>query len=408
MGSSLKRTLSLPVVTLYGLGTIIGAGIYVLIGEVVATSGYLTPAAFLLAAVIAAFSAFSYAELASRFPLSAGEAIYVDRAFEISAFSTIIGLLMVFVGIVASATLVRGFIGYFQYLIPIDDYILIVLLVAALGGFAAWGISQSAWLAIVTTLIEIGGLLLIIWVTRSSIAELPLVLEKLEAQILLDGWGSVPTGAFIAFFAFLGFEDIVNVAEEVKNPSRNLPWAVILSLLISALLYIAISIAVVTSVPPAELAGNPAPLALVYERAVGESAVFIVVIGIAAIINGTLVMMIMATRILYGMSRQQWLPSQLSEINHKTGTPLFATALITLLVLFLALWFPVTTLAVVTSLFTLIVFFSVNLSLLVIKLRDRQSKHPPVAVRCYPIWISVAGILSISAFILAQIYDWAR
>ena len=132
--SSLKRTLSLPIVTLYGLGTIIGAGIYVLIGEVVATSGYLTPAAFLLAAIIAAFSAFSYAELSSRFPLSAGEAIYVERAFGIRAFSTTIGLLMVFVGIVASATLVSGFVGYFQYLIPVKEQIPIVLLVVALGG----------------------------------------------------------------------------------------------------------------------------------------------------------------------------------------------------------------------------------------------------------------------------------
>lgn len=406
--SSLKRTLSLPIVTLYGLGTIIGAGIYVLIGEVVASSGYLTPAAFLLAAVIAAFSAFSYAELSSRFPLSAGEAIYVERAFGIRALSTTVGLLMVFVGIVASATLVSGFVGYFQYLIPVDEQIPIVLLVVALGGVSAWGISQSAWLAIITTLIEIGGLLLIIWVARDSLADLPLVFERVKTQVSLEGWSSVPAGAFIAFFAFLGFEDIVNVAEEVKNPTRNLPRAVILSLFISALLYIVISIVAVTTVPPAELAGNPAPLALVYERAVGQSPVFIVVISIAAIINGTLIMMIMATRILYGMSGQQWLPAQLSKVNDTTGTPLFATALITLLVLTFALWFPVATLAVTTSLFTLVVFFSVNLSLLVIKLRERRFQRPPVGIRRYPIWIPAAGILSSAAFVLAQIYNWWR
>ena len=404
----LKRSLSLPVVTLYGLGTIIGAGIYVLIGEVVATSGYLTPAAFLMASIIAAFSAFSYAELSSRFPLSAGEAIYVERAFGMRPFTIAIGLLMVFIGIIASATLVKGFVGYFGYIIILDERISIALLVLSLGGVAAWGISQSAWLAIITTLIEIAGLLLIIWVARDNLAEAPMLLEHATSQFSADGWNAISAGAFIAFFAFLGFEDIVNVAEEVKNPTRNLPRAIILSLVISALLYFAISVIAIATVPPAELAGSPAPLAMVYERAVGESPLFIVVVGIAAIINGTLIMMIMATRILYGMSRQQWLPSQLSRVNSTTRTPLLTTALISLLILIFALWLPVATLAVTTSLFTLIVFFSINLSLLVIKLRDRQLDRPLEGIRRYPIWIPVAGILSSAAFILSQINYWLR
>jgi len=406
--SSLKRTLSLPMVTLYGLGTIIGAGIYVLIGEVVATAGYLTPAAFLLASVIAAFSAFSYAELSSRYPLSAGEAIYVERAFGRKLLSTSIGLLMVFIGIVASATLVRGFVGYFQLIAPLDDMIIMVLMVVILGGIAAWGITQSAWLAVVTTLVEIGGLLLIIWVARDSFAEIPFVIEQVVPQLADHGWGIITAGGFIAFFAFLGFEDIVNVAEEVKHPTRNLPLAIILSLIISAVLYMTISVVSVATVPVAELAGNPAPLALVYERAVGEPPSFIVMISIAAIINGTLIMMIMATRILYGMSRQQWLPSQLASINHTTRTPLFTTGLISLLILIFALWLPVATLAVTTSLFTLVVFFAVNFSLLTIKLRDRESGSRPEGIRCYPLWIPVVGMLSSAAFIFSQVYYWLK
>ncbi|NOR51873.1 MAG: amino acid permease, partial [Gammaproteobacteria bacterium] len=384
--SPLKRSLSLPVVTLYGLGTIIGAGIYVLIGEVVATSGYLTPAAFLMASIIAAFSAFSYAELSSRYPLSAGQAVYVQQAFGIRAYSTTIGLLMVFVGIIASATLVRGFIGYFHYLIAVDETLSIVLLVLSLGAVAAWGITQSSWIAIVTTLIEIGGLLRIIWVARDGLAEMPMLLSHASSQFSEGGWGPITAGAFIAFFAFLGFEDIVNVAEEVKNPTHNLPLAIILSLVISTLLDIAISVVAIATVPPAELAGNPAPLALVYERAVGESPTFIIMVSIAAIINGTLIMMIMSSRILYGMSRQQWLPSRLSRVNPTTKTPLFATAVISLLILIFALWLPLTNLAITTSLFTLIVFFSINLSLLVIKLRDRQFDRHPDDIRCFPIW----------------------
>jgi APA family basic amino acid/polyamine antiporter len=401
--NALKRTLSLPVVTLYGLGTIIGAGIYVLIGEVAAAAGYLTPAAFLLASIIAAFSAFSYAELSSRYPLSAGEAIYVEKAFGIRTYSIAIGLLMVFVGIIASATLARGFVGYFDYIIPVKDTVSITLLVLCLGSVAAWGILESAWLAIVTTLIEITGLLAIIWVAADNLVEISTLLEQAANQFSEVGGQAIIAGAFVAFFAFLGFEDIVNVAEEVKNPVQNLPLAIIVSLAIAALLYIAIAVVAIVTVSPAELASHPAPLALVYERAMGESPLLIVAISIAAIINGTLIMMIMATRILYGMSCQNWLPARLSTINSRTKTPLFTTVIITLLILIFALWLPVNTLAVTTSSFTLIVFFSVNFSLLVLKLKDRKQPMKPKNIRSYPIWIPVAGMLSSALFIIIQV-----
>ncbi len=403
---TLNRTLSLPVVTLYGLGTIIGAGIYVLIGEVVAEAGALTPLAFLLAALIASFSAFSYAELSSRFPLSAGEAVYVERAFGLRLYSVVIGLMMVFVGIIASATLAKGFAGHLEYIIPADETLSLTLLIFALGGLAAWGIAQSAWVAIVSTLIEIAGLLLILWVTRDNLADAPAMLQESIASFPGNGWQMLTSGAFIAFFAFLGFEDIVNVAEEVREPSRNLPRAVILSLLVSALLYIAIALAAVTTVPIGELAGSSAPLALVYEQAAGKSPLFILSVSIAAIVNGTLIMMIMASRILYGMSRQQWLPGKLSAVNAKTRTPLLTTLLITLLILGFSLWLPVATLAVTTTLVTLLVFFSVNLSALVIKLRERRTVREETEAVSYPIWIAAAGAVSSCGFILLQISIW--
>lgn len=404
--SSLKRSLSLPVVTFYGLGTIIGAGIYVLLGEVVAIAGYFTPIAFLMAAIIAAFSAFSYAELSSRFPLSVGESIYVQHAFGIHPLSISIGLLMVSVAIIASATLVKGFIGYFNYIVPTNENISIPILIITLGGIAAWGIIQSAWVAIISTLVEIAGLLLIIWVTGDNLIEVPYLLAHNTALFADFKWTAITAGAFIAFFAFLGFEDIVHVAEEVKDPTRNLPMAIFLSLVISTLLYIIISVAAIATVPPSELAGNSAPLALVYERAAGASPLFIVIVSIAAIVNGTLVMMIMASRTLYGMSRQQWLPSQLSRINHTTRTPLYSTALVVLIILAFSLWLPVTTLAITTSLFTLVVFFAINLSLLMIKRNDRQVNNHNTSFRSYPIWIPIAGIISSGAFILLQVYQW--
>lgn len=402
----LNRTLSLPVVTLYGLGTIIGAGIYVLIGEVAGASGYLTPVAFLIASIIACFSAFSFAELSSRFPLSAGEAVYVDRAFGVRAFSIIIGLIMVCVGIIASATLARGFVGYLNALYPMDEQLAILILMLFLGGVAAWGIAQSAWVAVLSTLIEIAGLLAVIWAARGNLSAAPDLLATALAQCSVADLRGILAGSFISFFAFLGFEDIVNLAEEVKNPSRNLPWAVILSLLIAATLYLGIAIAAVATVTPAELAGDQAPLALVFERATGATPVFIIVISIAAIINGTLIMLIMATRILYGMSSQQWLPATLSSVKKRTRTPLVSTLLIASLILVLALWLPVATLAVSTSFLTLLVFLSVNLALLVIKLRERSLGATPTGHLSYPLWLPLAGAMSSAAFILTQIYLW--
>jgi amino acid transporter len=233
-----------------------------------------------------------------------------------------------------------------------------------------------------------------------------MLLEQATTQFTEHGWSAIAAGAFIAFFAFLGFEDIVNVAEEVKNPTHNLPLAIILALSISTLLYFTISVVAIATVAPAELAGNPAPLALVYERAAGTSPLFIVLVSIAAIINGTLVMLIMASRILYGMSNQQWLPAQLSYINPTTRTPIYSTVLISLLILIFALWLPLSILAVTTSLFTLIVFFSINLSLLVIKRRDHQHGRHPEGIHSYPAWIPVAGLFSSSAFLSSQIYYW--
>ncbi len=320
-GSPLKRSLSLPALTLFGLGTIIGAGIYVLIGEVVAESGYLTPLAFLLASVIAAFSAFSYAELSARYPLAAGQAVYVDRAFSIRPLTTLIGLLMVFVGVVASATLARGLVGYFQLLVDLDSHLVILLLVIVIFAFVAWGISESAWLAAATTLVEIGGLLLIIWVAKEHVTDIPAVFGHAMTEFSSIGWTGFTAGAFIAFFAFLGFEDIVNVAEETRNPTRTVPLAVILSLLIATLLYMTLAVIAIASVPIDQLAGNAAPLALVYETVTGHSPTFMVFFGITAIVNGTLIMMVMASRILYGMARQGWLPAGLSRVHPITRTP---------------------------------------------------------------------------------------
>ena len=400
--ATLKRSLSLPLITFYGLGTILGAGIYVLIGEVVGHAGMYAPISFLIASLLATFSACSYAELSARFPLSAGESIYVQQAFGYRSLSRLVGLAIVVIGMVSTATLVNGFVGYFRIFIDLPGWLIIVTLILLLGTLAVWGITQSAWAAMLTSWIELGGLLLVIAVGGDSLLTLPARLPEMIPDFSLLLWPGIFAGAFVAFYAFIGFEDMVNVAEEVKNPTHNLPLAVLLALVISTLLYMVIAVVTVLVVPPTDMAGNEAPLALVYERSTGREPIFISLIGMSAVINGALIQIIMASRVLYGMASQGWLPKVLAEVHPKTRTPLKATAGIISVVLVLALWLPLLTLAQITSLITLLVFAMVNLSLWRVKGKMPQPENVPN----FPRWLPMSGFLASLLFVLLQIGQW--
>lgn len=400
--TTLKRAFSLPLLTFYGLGTILGAGIYVLIGEVAASAGIYTPLAFLLAAVLAAFSAFSYAELSARFPLSAGEAVYTERAFGKTWLALTVGLMIVGIGLVSTATLVNGFVGYLQVFVQLPSWLIIVLLVFALSGLAMWGITESAWAAAITTLIEVGGLLMILWVGWPVVDVGPAVHQLVHPSLNIATLVGVLGGAFVAFYAFIGFEDIVNVAEEVRDPSRTLPRAVLLALGIATVIYMLIALVAISLMAPAELAASDAPLALVYQQATGRAPVFISLISLAAVINGALIQIVMASRVLYGMASQNWLPDWLATVNPATRTPLHSTVLITIVILILALWLPLLTLAKITSLITLFVFSLVNLSLWRIKQRDPR----PLGIAVFPSWLPLAGFLCSLGFALFQLWQW--
>jgi amino acid transporter len=394
----LRRALSLPLLTFYGLGTILGAGIYVLVGEVAGVAGMYAPVAFISAAFVAAFTAFAYAELAARYPLSGAEAVYVQEGLQHRGLSTLVGYLIVFSGLVSSATLARGFVGYLGVFAQLPGVWVIIILVAALGGLAVWGILESVTIAAVATVIEIGGLLLIIAVSADSFASLPQRLPELIPPADATAWWGIAMGAFLAFYAFIGFEDMVNVSEEVKNPRRVVPLAIVLTLIGSTALYLLIVIAAVLAMPPSILAASDAPLALLFENATGASPVLITLISLFAVINGALIQMIMASRMLYGMARSGWAPRLLARVNDRTRTPVMSTAAITLGVLIFALWLPLVTLAKLTSFAILLVFVLVNLSLIRIKRRY----EPPEGIRVYPLWVPYGGLLLAIALLVLQ------
>ena len=398
MQTDLKRSLSLPLVTFYGIGTILGAGIYVLVGKVAGFAGMFTPFAFMLAAFLAALSAFSYAELSARFPKSAGEAVYVQEGLGWRQLSIIVGVTIVLVGTISVATLIHGFVGYFQVFFDVPAVLVIILLTLLVGLVVAWGINESVIIASLMTLLEIGGLVLIIWVAQDSVAELPQRWPEMLPPLELSAWGGIAAGSFIAFYAFIGFEDIVNVAEEVRDPHRNLPRAIVIALVVTSLFYFVVAIVSILTMAPAELARTDAPLAMLYQEVTGRQPIVITFISLVSVLNGVLIQMIMASRVLYGMSRQGWLPPFLGQVNAVTHTPLLATGLVTGLVLLFALWLPLLSLAKLTSFIILIIFTLINLSLWQIKLRAPQ----PEDVRTIPLWVPVVGFFFSAGFVLYQ------
>ena len=393
--SSLKRSLTLPLVTLYGLGNILGAGIYVLIGKVAGEAGFATPHSFLLASLIAGITAFSYAELASRFPLSAGEAVYVQEGLRIRKVSVIVGILIIATGIASAATITRGFVGYLQIFIQVPDNVAMVTLLVLLGSLAAWGITQSVATAAIFTLLEVVGLFLILGVT---LPEIPQYIPRANSAPDI-AWTGIIGGAFLAFYAYVGFEDIVNIAEEVKRPRRNLPLAILLALGLATLLYVFVAVAALSVVSPAVLRQSEAPLATVYQSVTGSDPWLISFISMFAVVIGGLIQIIMSSRVCYGMSQQGWLPSSLGRINRLTRTPLLATALVTGLVTAGALWLPIETLARTTTTLLLFIFILINLSLARIKL-DPKRETPDFQV---PLALPILGFVVSLGFLLAQL-----
>ncbi len=400
----LRRSLSLPLITFYGLGTILGAGIYVLVGKVTAAAGMFAPLSFVMAAVTAGLSAFTYMELCSRYPLAGGAAVYAQHGFGLRWLSILVGFLIVFSGLVSAATITKGFAGYFRVFFDIPDGGIIVVTVCALGFLAAWGIAQSVTAAAVATIIEVGGLILIVVVASPSLGTLPQRLPELIPPFQATAWQGIALGGFLAFYAFIGFEDMANVAEEVQEPRRNLPLAILLAIGISTLLYLAVSLTAVLTLPLRELSESSAPLALMFERATGGSAKIMALIGLFAVINGALIQIIMAARMLYGMSREGWLPERIGEVDAQTQTPVLATAMVAAAVLVLALALPLVTLAKITSFSVLVVFALISLALI----RVKRAGPAVSGIYTVPGWVPYASMVTALALMGFQIVDMLR
>jgi len=397
----LKRVLTLPLLTMYGVGTTVGAGIYVLTGAVIDSAGALAPLSFLVAACLAGLSAASFAELSARFPRSAGEALYVREGLRMPRLSLAVGLLVAAAGISSSAVLTKGFGGYLGLALDWPTPILTILLLAALVSLAIWGIREAVTVAAVITAVEVAGLLVVIWVARDGLADTGAWVETILHDARRPAWGALASGAVLAFFAFIGFEDMVNVAEEVRDVRRTMPRAILLTLLITVILYVCVSLVALLSEFGVALGRSDAPLAELYANATGGSPLPIVFIGTLAIVNGALIQVIMGSRVLYGLAAQGQIAGVFAKVHPTRLTPIVATLVVGFLVALLALFFPLEALARATSVVVLSVFTLVNLSLVALKWRGETTHESHFRV---PVWVPLGGGCASAGLVVYQLW----
>lgn len=387
---TLRRAITLPLLTLYGLGVTVGAGIYVLIGATVADAGGYAWVAFLLAAFVVGFTAFSYAELTTRYPVSAGEAAYVEAGFGTPRFAMIVGLFVALSGMVSASAIAVGAAGYLGALTGTAAFPTTIGIVIAMGLLAWWGISESVTAAAIVTVIEILGLLFVILWGLAVADQGGVTIDALIPPLKGDHWAGIVAASLLAFFAFIGFEDMVNVAEEVENPRRNMPLAIVITLVIATILYVATCIAVLIAVPIDSLAGAEAPLSLVFAGGPDVVKASFAAVAVVATMNGVLIQMIMSSRVLYGMADRGRLPAMFKQVSRRTQTPGVATACVTLIILGLSLFLPIDELAAWTSQIVLGVFVCVNLALIALKWRGQAGGDAFIV----PMIVPILGVLT--------------
>lgn len=369
--AKLTRSLGLGALIFYGIGDILGAGIYALVGKVAGAAGDGAWISFILAGFLALVTGLSYAELGARIPHSAGASAYCAHAFRQPFISFLVGALVLLSGITATATVALAFQGYLSVIAHVPTLIAAGLLIMAINALNFSGIRQSAWTNNVFTVIEVLGLLFFIVVCLRYAFSLYTPAQMLESLSPSAGTAAIVAGITIAFYAFVGFEDMVNLAEEAKNPVRDLPRAILTAILVTSLIYLWVIIAVQITITPLEAAASERPLLTVLERAgLPIPAGVFALIAIIAITNTGLAGSIMASRLMYGMAQRNLLPTPLAWVHRRRYTPWLSILVVTLLTLLWVVVGGVTLMAQTTGFLLVTIFLCVHLSLIRIRRRD--------------------------------------
>ncbi|MFG2768074.1 APC family permease [Streptomyces rubiginosohelvolus] len=387
----LKKTLTTSLLYFFILGDVLGAGVYVLVGQVATESGGAVWAPLLVALCLALLTAASYAELVTKYPRAGGASHYATLAYG-PFLGFLAGFCMLAAGIVSVAALARGFGGdYLSEFITLPVVLVTIVFLTALALLNARGIRESTRANVVATVIEVSGLLLVVglgaWIVLRGDGDMGRLTDlgtSREGPV-----AAVLSGAVLAYYSFVGFETSVNVAEETRDPRRSYPRALFGALLTAGAVYVLVGVAAAVAVPTGELAKSSGPLLEVVRAAGGVPTELFSAIALVAVANGALLTGIMSSRLAYGMARDGLLPRFLTKVLPGRRTPWTAIATTTALSLLLALTGDVSTLASTLVLLLLVVFFLVNTSLLVLR-RDTVSQDHFRA----PTLVPVLGALS--------------
>lgn len=386
--AELKRTLGVGQCIFFGVGSILGAGIYTIIGKVAGWAGNLLWLSFLLASVTALLTAFSYAELSAAFPKAGGEYEYAKKAFG-KKTGLVLGSIISANGIISGATVAVGFAGYFAQLLPVSTLIASFGIILIIFIVNASGIKQSSVINVIFTIIEASGLFLVMYVAFPSIGkvnyfELP---EK--------GMMGFMTAASLAFYAYVGFEDIVKLAEETEKPEKNIPKALFYSCIIVMIMYSLITISAVSVIPSGQLEASKSPLAEIVNTRFGSRGVIIIsVIALFSTSNTLLSNMLGSSRVLLNIAQETKSLSRLAYVSPKRKTPIAALVLILIVMCCFALIGKIEVIALIANLFIFTTFILVNLAVILLRQRDKDLNRPfriPGNINNIPV-LSVIGI----------------
>jgi len=373
LAKGLQKSISLAEATVYGLGIIFGAGIYALIGEAAGIAGNMVWLSFVFSAFVASLTALSYCELSSLFPKSAAEYVYVKSAFNSNLLGFMMGWISMFAALITISAVSLGFAGYFNALFGVPVILTAVALIAILSIVNFLGAKESTKLNLVLTLVATLGLLLIIMMAIPFFGSVDYFESPVQGKGLLPSLNSVAVAAALIFFAYLGFEDIANISEETVDAKNAVPKAILLALVISTVLYVLVSVSVVSVVPWQQLSASSAPISLVAGKILGEPGTIVFsVIALFATSSTVLIVLVAVSRLLYGISSDHGMPEVISKVHSRTGVPFVSIAITSLLAMVFVLIGDLKEVAYITNFGVFVLFLMVNLAVIMLRLRGPE------------------------------------
>ncbi|MFH1623262.1 MAG: amino acid permease [Candidatus Aenigmatarchaeota archaeon] len=394
----LKREIGFWEATIYGVGIILGAGVYALIGEAAGMAGNSVWMSFAMAALVGLLTGLSYMELISMFPKAAAEYVYVKNAFKSRLLAFDVGWIAIFASVIATAAVALGFAGYLHELVGAPVVLSAIALISVMSVVNFWGIRETTRLNTVFSLVEVAGLVFVVLLAlffghygSVDYFEMP------------NGVSGVMSGAALIFFAYIGFEDIANISEEAKNPRKVLPKALIAAVAITTVLYVLVGMAVVSLVGWEDLAASKAPLALAVSSVLGGNAFWLMsVIALFATANTVLLGLVVGSRMMYGMARDGSLPGVLSRVHKKRFTPWVSLSVSMALAVAFVFIGQIKVVASVTDMCMLCIFMFVNASVILLRYSMPNAKREfrtPLNIGKFPV-LPLMGMVAAAALLL--------